>query len=100
MRSPYRNGAEVLCRESPVEGRSVPRFHSTSTTNPPRGGFVVDVEWKRGTLLPSTGDSRHRTSAPFRYGDRIREIAFEPGMRVQLHPESFKQKQKNAGDTH
>lgn len=55
-----------------------------------RGGYIIDMEWHDGKLASATITARHAASTSIRYGDRITRIHLNPGQRIRLRPDSFR----------
>jgi alpha-L-fucosidase 2 len=51
-----------------------------------RGGFEVDLEWKKGKLTKATIHSKSGDQARLRYGDTVRTLEFSSGSSVDLGP--------------
>ncbi|MCH7228395.1 glycosyl hydrolase family 95 catalytic domain-containing protein [Haloferula sp. A504] len=52
-----------------------------------RGGFEVDLEWKKGRLTKATIRSKSGNQARLRHGDTVRAMEFSIGDSVELGPD-------------
>jgi alpha-L-fucosidase 2 len=55
-----------------------------------RGGFVVDIAWRRGGLISAAITSRHGVGALVRYRDGFFVLKVNAGQTVQLQPGNFR----------
>ena len=51
-----------------------------------RGGFVVDIRWKKGRLDSATMRASHDVSTKLRYGDVTMDRTFKAGETYQWSP--------------
>jgi alpha-L-fucosidase 2 len=56
-----------------------------------RGGFQIDIVWRKGTLLDAVIRSRHGGRIPVRYGNRRLTVNLHPAEVVHLRPANFEQ---------
>ena len=52
-----------------------------------RGGFEIDLEWKKGRLTKVTVHPKAGNHAQFRYGDTVQAMEFPVGNSVELGPD-------------
>ncbi|HEX3437130.1 MAG TPA: glycoside hydrolase family 95 protein [Pseudacidobacterium sp.] len=56
-----------------------------------RGGYVVDIAWRNGTLSSATVMSRQGGSIPVRYRDNVHNLNLHAGESVRLTPANFEE---------
>jgi alpha-L-fucosidase 2 len=56
-----------------------------------RGGYVVDIAWRNGTLSSATVMSRQGGSIPVRYRDNVHNLNLDAGESVRLTPANFEE---------
>jgi len=56
-----------------------------------RGGFQVDIVWRKGALLHAVIRSKHGGRIPVRYGNRSLTVNLHPADVVHLRPANFEQ---------
>jgi len=57
-----------------------------------RGGYVVDIAWRNGTLSSATIMSRKGGSIPVRYRDNVHNLNLHAGESVRLTPANFEER--------
>ena len=56
-----------------------------------RGGFQVDITWRKGALFSAVITSKHGGSIPVCYAGRVLNLNLHPGEAAHLRPASFEQ---------
>lgn len=56
-----------------------------------RGGYVVDIAWRSGTLFSAMVMSRQGGKIPVRYGDKVHNLNLHTGESVRLTPANFEE---------
>ncbi len=57
-----------------------------------RGGYVIDIAWRSGTLSSATIMSRQGGSIPVRYRDNVHNLNLHAGESVRLTPAHFEER--------
>ena len=57
-----------------------------------RGGYVVDIAWRNGTLSSATIMSRQGGSIPVRYRDNVHNLKLHAAESVRLTPANFEER--------
>ena len=56
-----------------------------------RGGFQVDITWRKGALFSTVITSKHGGSIPVRYAGKVLNLNLRPGEAAHLRLASFEQ---------
>lgn len=49
-----------------------------------RGGFVIDMDWKKGKVISATITSRSKNSCRILFDEQTRELSMEPGQKTKI----------------